>query len=294
MALFFLDITALLLKSYRMNMPLSITITYSLLLLAILTFSIHKRKEGLAIVILALVVGTIGGAINPFSALFASLGFILLKMAHTKPTTFNLTIHVAFIAWCAALYFHWVPGFHNWQVLKEVYAGPESTAFSMYANLDKPLIFCALSFGWAQAFGNHQSLQPRMLLISVSGLVGMLLLAWGLGAIRPELTLPAWWWIFALNNLLLTCTTEEALFRGYFQQGLSTKIAPWSAILIASLLFGLSHYHGGTLLIAFATLAGIFYGIAFQYSSRLWVAIMFHFLFNLSHLLIFTYPSASM
>lgn len=293
MTSFFLDRTDLLLKSYRMNMPLSITITYSLLLFAIITFSMHKRKEGLALVILTLIVGSIWGAISPFSSLFALAGFIIITMTHTKRPTMNLTMHMAFIAWCAALYFHWIPGFHNWQVLKEVYAGPESTAFAMYANLDKPLIFCALSFGWVQVFGNHQSFRPRMLLLSASGLLGMLFLAWGLGAIRPEPTLPAWWWIFALNNLFLTCTTEEALFRGYLQQGLCTKAGPWPAIAIASLLFGLSHYHGGSLLIAFASLAGIFYGIAFQYSSRLWVAILFHFLLNLTHLLVFTYPSAT-
>lgn len=276
-----------------MDLHTHYTATYSLLLVTIFLFSIQKRKEGLLTLFLTLLTATIFGIVTILAVFFALLGFVLIVLAHTKRTDVKVISHLGFIAWCAALYFHWIPGFHNWQVLKEVYAGPESTAFTMYANLDKPLIFCALSFGWVQIFGNHQSFRPRMLLLSASGLVGMLFLAWGLGAIRPELTLPAWWWIFALNNLFLTCTTEEALFRGYLQQGLCTKAGPWPAIAIASLLFGLSHYHGGSLLIAFASLAGIFYGIAFQYSSRLWVAILFHFLFNLTHLLVFTYPSAT-
>jgi membrane protease YdiL (CAAX protease family) len=60
--------------------------------------------------------------------------------------------------------------------------------------------------------------------------------------------------------------------------------------LIAALLFGLAHFAGGPLLIFFAALAGLIYGLAWQWSGRLWIATLVHFAFNLTHLLLFTYP----
>ncbi|WP_370552243.1 type II CAAX prenyl endopeptidase Rce1 family protein [Enterobacter cloacae complex sp. I2] len=44
------------------------------------------------------------------------------------------------------------------------------------------------------------------------------------------------------------------------------------------------------MLIIFATLAGVIYGLAWMWSGKLWVATLFHFSFNRVHLLIFTYP----
>lgn len=54
---------------------------------------------------------------------------------------------------------------------------------------------------------------------------------------------------------------EEALFRGYPQR-LSRIVHPVVALLMASVLFGLMHYSGGLLLIIFASLSGIIYGLA--------------------------------
>jgi membrane protease YdiL (CAAX protease family) len=68
--------------------------------------------------------------------------------------------------------------------------------------------------------------------------------------------LPHWWWLFALNNLLFTCVAEEALFRGFLQQGIAAHSRRWLGVLVASLLFGAAHLAGGPLLVLFAALAG--------------------------------------
>ncbi|MDF5804597.1 CPBP family intramembrane metalloprotease [Pseudomonas aeruginosa] len=65
---------------------------------------------------------------------------------------------------------------------------------------------------------------------------------------------------------------------------------PWPALALASALFGLAHFAGGPLLMLFAGLAGLIYGLAWLWSGRLWVATLFHFGLNLTHLLLFTYP----
>jgi membrane protease YdiL (CAAX protease family) len=115
-------------------------------------------------------------------------------------------------------------------------------------------------------------------------------LAWAFGAIAPEFSLPQWWWIFALNNLLFTCVAEEALFRGLIQQYLVGKFGSMAGITLAALLFGMAHFSGGLLLIFFSGLAGLGYGLIFYWTGRLWFAIGVHFLFNFGHFIFFTYP----
>jgi membrane protease YdiL (CAAX protease family) len=111
-----------------------------------------------------------------------------------------------------------------------------------------------------------------------------------LGALRIELHMPYWILAFVLANLFFVSMAEEALFRGYLQQRLSLKFGAYPALVIASLLFGLAHLPAGMMMVAFATLSGVIYGLAWMWSGRLWVPITLHFALNLLHLLFFTYP----
>ncbi|MDM6888617.1 CPBP family intramembrane metalloprotease, partial [Enterobacter cloacae] len=126
--------------------------------------------------------------------------------------------------------------------------------------------------------------------ILVLAIPALLLLAVALGGLRIEPHAPEWFAQFALANIFFVSLAEEALFRGYLQQRLSRVVHPVVALLIASLIFGLMHYSGGLLLIIFASLSGIIYGLAWMWSGRLWVATFFHFGLNCVHLLFFTYP----
>ncbi|WP_262349070.1 CPBP family intramembrane glutamic endopeptidase [Enterobacter asburiae] len=76
------------------------------------------------------------------------------------------------------------------------------------------------------------------------------------------------------------------MFRGYLQQRLTHLLNPVAALLIASVAFGFMHYAGGALLIFFACLSGIIYGMARMWGGRLWVATLFHSGLNCLHLLI--------
>ncbi|ECL3067369.1 CPBP family intramembrane metalloprotease, partial [Campylobacter jejuni] len=70
----------------------------------------------------------------------------------------------------------------------------------------------------------------------------------------------------------------------------SQILNPNLALLIASIAFGLIHYRSGILMIIFASLAGIIYGLAYKYSKSLWISVLFHCGLNLIHLIFFTYP----
>ncbi|WP_010453285.1 CPBP family intramembrane glutamic endopeptidase [Vibrio rotiferianus] len=194
------------------------------------------------------------------------------------------------IIWCVMLFVHLIPGFNNLQVLNKVTAGPLSAPFSMYLNLDKPLALFALFLAYPFLLGSEAKGRVKPALLVMIPLLSLLPIAAMLGALKPEMSLPSWWWLFALNNLILTCVAEEALFRGFVQQSLSRRFDWRLGLVIASILFGLAHFAGGPLLIVFATLAGLGYGLVFHFTGRLWCAVLVHFLFNFCHLVFFTYP----
>jgi membrane protease YdiL (CAAX protease family) len=227
--------------------------------------------------------------------------FSVLLMAYYLPTLrknestlwMSYAVWPLIIAWCVLLSLHLVPGFDNLKVLDEVVAGPQSAPFSMYLNLDKPLIFFALLFAYPLLLGDKSQFRWKCALVTLLPLLFLLPVAVFLGALKPEFSLPSWWWIFALNNLLLTCVAEEALFRGFIQQSLSRRFNWRLGLIIASILFGLAHFGGGMLLMIFAGLAGLGYGLIFHFTQRLWCAVLVHFIFNFTHLLFFTYPILS-
>lgn len=192
--------------------------------------------------------------------------------------------------WSLALFLHFIPGFDNLKVLDNVYASSHSTSFTMYLNLDKPLAFFGLLLAYPSLLGKSKKINTRAIIATVIPLFSLLPIAAILGALKPELSLPSWLWLFILNNLLFTCVAEEAFFRGVIQQGVSQRFGWVLGLAVASFLFGLAHFAGGPLLIIFAGLAGIGYGLIFYLSGRLWAAVLVHFLFNLIHLFFFTYP----
>lgn len=196
------------------------------------------------------------------------------------------------VAIAVALVLHAIPGFHNPKVLDGVVAGPQSKPFSMYFNMDKALvpfflITCMPTLFVATPLYKAGRVGWGILALAIPAL---LLLAVALGGLRIELHAPEWFAQFALANIFFVSLAEEALFRGYLQQRLSRIVHPVVALLIAAFIFGLMHYSGGLLLIIFASLSGIIYGIAWMWSGRLWVATLFHFGLNCVHLLFFTYP----
>lgn len=77
----------------------------------------------------------------------------------------------------------------------------------------------------------------------------------------------------------LPALCEEALFRGGLQNFLarSTKM-PWLAIVIVSIIFSLAHFSFYGFLARF--FLGLVLGFIFQYSGKLWLSILAHFINN--------------
>jgi membrane protease YdiL (CAAX protease family) len=76
-----------------------------------------------------------------------------------------------------------------------------------------------------------------------------------------------------LVTFLLTAVPEELFFRGILQNLLEPRVGRTRALLLASVLFGLSHFHKGAAFnwryVLLAFLAGIFYGRAWRSRRQL-------------------------
>jgi uncharacterized protein len=103
----------------------------------------------------------------------------------------------------------------------------------------------------------------------------VLVLGLALGFIRPHANVPEWSdailrWV---GIFLFIAVPEELFFRGWVQNLLERRSNRPTALLIASVLFGLSHFnkrsvHFNWRYVLLASIAGIFYGRAWRERRR--------------------------
>lgn len=125
----------------------------------------------------------------------------------------------------------------------------------------------------------------------LSTLVVVLGLGWLLAQVRPDFTRTPYSIWFLVSNFLITCVAEEAFFRGFLLQKMTSARRNWRggvfiAVLATSILFGLARLGGGALL---ATMTSLHYAAAYLLSKRVEGAILTHFALNAMHFLGFSY-----
>lgn len=206
-----------------------------------------------------------------------------------------------------AFFSHRVPGFQNTIVIDHVAMSPDAIPFTMYLNFDK--VAAALMLALSGGFFSSQNGQSILYKFSTQKILWKwvflmwmacsgLLMAAGLmaGYIAFDPKIMPYFWIWAANNLLFVAFAEETLFRGMIQGSLSKAFSrfgwsPYTALVASAVLFGLSHIYGGWTYVVLATIAGLFYGMAYLRTGLLIAPILVHFLLNLTHALLFTYPA---
>lgn len=201
----------------------------------------------------------------------------------------------------AALLFalHRIPGFHNPVIVQGILFSADAPPFTLRANFDTAVVgivlmgvFCERIRTGKEWWAMLRSIAPVVLstLIVVLGL-GLLL-----GHVRPDVKWTAYSAWFLAYNLLVTCVTEEAFFRGLLLERMARAMQGWRggvalALIASSALFGLAHLGGGPLLALLAAIAGLHYGAACLVSKRIEGAILTHFALNAVHFVAFTYPA---
>ncbi|WP_455775522.1 CPBP family intramembrane glutamic endopeptidase, partial [Burkholderia stabilis] len=195
-----------------------------------------------------------------------------------------------------ALSLHLIPGFHNPLVIAPTRFTPDAVPFTMYLNLDKPLVglwllwvlpWIAPDVALSRALRTGAVAAVATAAVCLAGALALGMVGWA-----PKWPPSGWLWL--VNNLLLVTLTEEALFRGYVQGGLTRALhaftwGPWVALAIGAVLFGAAHAAGGWQWIVLGTVAGIGYGLAWRRGGLLASALA-HAGLNVVHFGLFTYP----
>jgi len=205
---------------------------------------------------------------------------------------------LVFVLISVALSARLFPLFQNWQLVPPFKLSEISVPYAIWWNFEKPIL--AIVIG-AFAIASHRDMlvavnPVRVILVGALGIALTIALAYAWGYIAWEPKAPAIFGLWALTNLLITCAGEEAFFRGFLlkelDRGLATSAFQRSLpLLVSSLLFGFAHYAGGWKYVTLASVAGIFYGLVYRMTGRLWVSVVLHLLLNTVHFLLFTYPA---
>lgn len=195
---------------------------------------------------------------------------------------------------------HLAPGFHNLLVITAEHTSPLATAFTMYLNFDKIAMGFLLLFISQIPLNMRYFFNGKMLLKAFPIMLSCIVFLMGAGLLSGYVTfdfkVPHFTTIWILNNLLFVCIVEEVLFRGILQQTFvkladKCKIHFLWPLILSSIIFGVAHFKAGVIFMGLATVAGLFYGYAYQKTQRLEAAILTHFMLNFTHFLFFTYPA---
>jgi membrane protease YdiL (CAAX protease family) len=288
-----------------LHLSVALVTTYGLLALAVCALWLAPLSLGdglllapwLCLLVLACASGVAGGLLS-LSAL-AALGALgaLAYAAKRSSGPLHVLLMVALAGMLLALSMHRFPGFVNPPLVSEMVVSTAAAPVTQRLNFDKAAaglmlfaLFCVPARSRAQwrEVGRHSWIVLGTPLLVLP--LGVLL-----GYVDFDLKLFAYTPLFLALNLLFTCVTEEAFFRGFVQEQLARAMRRWKAgpalaLVIAALLFGLAHAHGGWLLAGLAFLAGLGYGYAYLRSQRIETAILAHLAVNGIHFIAFTYP----
>ena len=289
----------------NISLPYSFStlLCYSVLYLAVaclwLPASIWGQPLWLILAASAGFIALISGQLTPLglglAALYLFIAYLFSRTTGAKKKWLTLLL----AALSLLLGAHLLPGFHNLQALNAVLVSADGLPFTIYLNLDKTLVALGL-LGWCvPRLSRRQEWRQLLQVLLSRSLLFLLLifiLALASGKVHWDPKLPSYTLLWMLTILLFVCTAEEAFFRGFLQQQLALlwKNRPLQQALplaLASLVYGLSHFAGGPLYVAFVTLAGLGYGWVYQKTGCIEASILLHFALNAAHFLLFTYPS---
>lgn len=285
--------------------PLTL-LTFGLLALSVLLLWIPAaptravRGAPAAGVVLACAAGLAGGLLDWRAPLaIAAYAALALAARHDAPG-WRRTL-LLFVCGIGAFLFalHRIPGFHNPVLASGVRFSSDAPPFALHANFDTAVagivlmaVFCEPirdAAGWG-------AMLRRVWPVALSTLIVVMGLGCLLGYVRPDLKWTPYSAWFLASNLLFTCVTEEAFFRGFILERMARALAGrrWGlglAVIVSTLLFGAAHAGGGLTLVLLASVAGVHYAAAYLRSGRIEAAILTHFVLNAVHFVAFTYPA---
>jgi len=280
------------------------TLAYFFLFITVILLWAPKYKKipaWWAGLILAIIFGFFSHRLHFLALIPVSLLMLSAYLLRHDQLTILTRVLVAIVLFVigVGLEAHLFPGFNNLRVINHVQYSPDAIPFTLYLNFDKTLVgivilgflhtLIATKEEWLILF---KATLPRACIV----IIVVACLSFILQFVRFDPKFPLSFFIWAITNLLFVCVAEEGFFRGFIQKYLCLllKRVKWRnliAVLIASILFGLAHYKGGTKYMILASVAGLGYGWVYFKTKRIEASIVTHFSLNAIHFLFFTYPA---
>jgi len=250
-----------------------------------------------------LVACAVGKAVGVLDARGLAATFFYLALAFGARASERAWVRIPLLVLtgvCAFLFaLHRFPGFHNPVLAAGVRVSPDAAPFTLHANFDTAVagivlmgVFCTP----IRTRGEWLPMLRRTAPVLLATLAVVLGAGMAAGYVRPDVKWPPLAPWFLAVNLLFTCVTEEAFFRGFILGGLARglerrRYGTAVAVVVSTVLFGLAHARGGPALVVLAALAGLGYAAAYLRSGRIEGAILTHFALNAVHFVAFTYPA---
>lgn len=289
------------------NITIAIAITYGLLAASIVAAWLKPVQITARLTLPPWVVvfaaacasGLVTGLVTWLGVLYLAAFAGLACIAKTiKPGIIKVALLIATGWMTLALSVHKFAGFANPSLVSNMRVSDGAPVFTHNLNFDTTAaglilfaVFCVPARTreeWREVFRQYPVIIGTPIVVFAIGLA--------VGYVKVDPKLVAYTPVFFMCNLLFTCVTEEAFFRGFIQQQLTVgmkrwRSGPYIAMVVAAILFGIAHAKGGPLLIGLASLAGLGYGYAYLRNKRIEAAILTHFALNGLHFVAFTYPS---
>lgn len=271
-------------------MPLYATICLMLLALAQLGLLL-RPAHGLPAAllgVLSLLGAALAGWLAPVAALPA-LGGLLLALLCRQRADWRPWLLPPLGLLALALATHKLPGWHNPQLAEPALIGHGSVAYGLQANFDKGFAGLLLLLAWPSASTAPRLTLSRSLLLAPLAAALILLTGWGSGLVSPDLKLHPLLPAFLFCNLFLTVIPEQAFFQGLLARALLLKLPLPAVMALIALLFAALH-QGPPLYLLLTALAALAHTLLFGLSGRLLPGIAAHWLMNVGHFILFTYP----
>ena len=189
---------------------------------------------------------------------------------------------------------HSLPGFNNVLLFKDAEISKDAISYSHFLNIDK--ISAGLFLFWFLFTNDQRQVFKRSIIklalpVAIVTIVVTLALA-NISLIHIDIKLSQYLLLFVISNVLLTCMTEEAYFRGVIQNKLQLKNT-YLAIIVSAVLFGLAHFGAGRLdYVLISMVAGLGYATVYHRTGSISASILTHATLNIIHFVFFTYPFA--
>jgi len=266
-------------------------------------FNLHDEpmfnlKTLIAFVFFAvLIYGLQTGSIVTLPLILLSI-FILLNNVQKKTQSLIFRNVLGFVIFVFGMLFalHLL-GFHNIK-LNTIQFSENGIPQTSYFNFDKILSSLILLYFYENKLSFSSELFKKTFLLTFVSIVVCVSIALLLRFVTFDFKIHETILTWSLRNFFAVALCEEILFRGVLQEMLASsfssffnsKWANFIGLLLSSILFGLFHYKSGFLMIGFATIAGIFYGLVYIKTNHIFYSTLAHFSLNWVHFVFFTYP----